>query len=58
VDELEHWAAFGAMWRLIEISDRRAVVDMCQCTGELVERRVSNDPGVLKYLGDHLSADT
>jgi hypothetical protein len=57
VEELERWAAFGATWRVIELSERHAVVDMCQCTGELELRRVSNDPIVLDYLRGQLSAD-
>jgi hypothetical protein len=57
VEELERWVAFGAMWRLVEISDRRAIVDMCQCTGELVEQRDSSDPIVLEYLRNHPPAD-
>src|ERR1700744_2921516 len=44
VEELERWVAFGATWRLVEISDRGALVDLCQCTGELVEQRGSKDP--------------
>jgi hypothetical protein len=47
VEELEHWVAFGATWRVVEISARRAIVDMYQCTGELAEQRGSNDPIVL-----------
>ncbi len=50
IEELERWVTFGATWRVVEISDRRAIVDMCQCTGELVEQRGSNDPIVLEYL--------
>jgi hypothetical protein len=57
VEELERWVAFGATWRLVEISDRRAIVDMCQCTGELVQQRGSNDPIVLEYLRNHPPAD-
>jgi hypothetical protein len=57
VDELERWESFGARWRLVEISDRRAVVDLCQCTGELVEQRGASDPLVLDYLRRHLPAD-
>jgi hypothetical protein len=53
VDELERWESFGATWRLVEISDRRAVVDLCQCTGELVEQRGASDPLVLDYLRGH-----
>jgi hypothetical protein len=58
VQDLERWVSFGAAWRLAEISDRRAVVDLCQCTGELVERRESSDPMVLEYLRNHRAADT
>jgi hypothetical protein len=53
IAELEHWVAFGATWRVVQISDRRAFVDMCQCTGELVEQRHSTDPIVLDYLRSH-----
>jgi hypothetical protein len=58
VDELERWESFGATWRLVEISDRRAVVELCQCAGELVEQRGASDPLVLDYLRSHSPADT
>jgi hypothetical protein len=48
---------FGARWRLVEITDRRAVVDLCQCTGELEEQRESSDPLVLEYLRSHPPVD-
>jgi hypothetical protein len=57
VEELERWVAFGATWRLVEISGDRAIVDLCQCTGELVEQRGSSDPRVLEYLLSHPPAD-
>lgn len=57
VEELERWVAFGATWRVVEMSERGAVVDLCQCTGELVEQRESSDPLVLEYLRDHPTAD-
>ena len=44
---------FGATWRLIEISERRAIVDLCQCTGEFVERRDASEPEVIEYLLTH-----
>jgi hypothetical protein len=50
VSELERWSLFGASWRVVEITDARAVVDLCQCTGELEARRVVTDPEVLAYL--------
>jgi hypothetical protein len=29
------------------------IVDLCQCTGELVERRAAIDPEVIAYVRDH-----
>jgi hypothetical protein len=53
VEELERWAAFGARWRAVSLTDERAVVDLCQCTGELVERRETADTVVIDYLRTH-----
>ncbi len=50
IDSLERWVLFGAGWRVVELSDERAVVDLCTCTGELVERRACDDPAVIQYL--------
>ncbi len=52
-DPVMSLSVLGGPWRdvrVVEISDQRAVVDMCQCTGELVEQRGSNDPIVLECL--------
>jgi hypothetical protein len=57
VEELERWVEFGAKWRVVQISDRGAKVDMCQCTGELVEQRDAIDPIVLDYLRSHPPGD-
>jgi hypothetical protein len=56
VEQLERWVASGATWRVVEISDRRALVDLCQCTGDLEEQRVANDPVVVQYLREHRAA--
>ena len=53
IDELERWVEFGARWRVVQIADGRAVVELCQCTGELVERRETNDAGMIEYLCAH-----
>jgi hypothetical protein len=50
IDRLERWALFGAHWRLVEVSTDRAVVDLCACTGELVERVECCDVVVIEYL--------
>jgi hypothetical protein len=53
VAELEQWTAFGARWRPERFEAERVIVELCQCTGELVERRVAVDPDVITYVRDH-----
>jgi hypothetical protein len=50
IDELERWVLFGARWSAVRVGDDRAVVDLCTCSGELVERRESEDPEVVAYV--------
>jgi hypothetical protein len=42
IEELERWVAFGASWRPVQIGYDHAVIELCQCTGELVEQRRAN----------------
>ncbi len=49
IDGLERWVFFGATWRVVDISRDRAVVDLCTCMGEPVERLESDDPVVIDY---------
>ena len=48
--DLERWEFFGATWRVVELSDERALLDMCACTGQLVERRASADRALIDYV--------
>lgn len=50
IEELERWVMFGARWRPVRIADELALVDLCQCTDELVERRRATDRGVIDYI--------
>ena len=50
IDELRRWELFGARWRVVHLSDEHAVVELCTCAGEPLERRISNDPRVIDYL--------
>ena len=50
IDALERWVLFGAQWRIVDLSGESAVVDLCTCTGELVERLESDDPVLIRYL--------
>jgi hypothetical protein len=50
VDALERWVLFGAQWHVVRLSNHRATVELCACTGERVELLESHDPAVLEYL--------
>jgi hypothetical protein len=50
IDALERWVLFGAQWRTVDLSGESTVVDLCTCTGELVERLESDDPALVRYL--------
>jgi hypothetical protein len=50
IDAPERWVGFGGQWRVVGISGARAVVDLCTCTGEPVERLECEDPAVIGYL--------
>jgi hypothetical protein len=47
VEALEDWARAGAHWRVVRHSERRAVVELQQCTGEPIEQVESDDPPVI-----------
>lgn len=50
IERLERWTLFGATWRLAELGQDHAIVELCECTGELVERLRSDDPTVIEYV--------
>ena len=50
VADLERWLDHGAHFRVRELSDDRAVVDLCTCCGEPVERLESDDPALIAFL--------
>jgi hypothetical protein len=50
IERLERWAGAGAHWRVVHHSERHAVVELQQCTGEPVERLASDDPAVIDYI--------
>ena len=55
IDDLERWVEFGARWGAVQIADGRAIVELRQCTGELVERRQTDDAAMIDYLRTHRS---
>jgi hypothetical protein len=50
VRELEDWERNGAVWQPVEIYTGRAVVDLCSCSGELMERVESGDPEFIDFV--------
>jgi hypothetical protein len=50
IDQLKRWRLLGGRWHVVHLSDQRAVVEMCTCTGEPLERLESDDPRLIAYL--------
>lgn len=50
LETLESWRLSGGTWRIVSLSDERAVVDRCTYTGEPLERFESDDPAVIAHL--------
>jgi hypothetical protein len=51
--KLERWTDAGADYRVIHLSDHAAVVDLCTCEGQPMERLESDDPRLIEYLELH-----
>lgn len=52
IDVLRRWEDHGAVWRPVHVSDGHAIVDLCTCTGEPVDRLESDDPDLIRFLRD------
>jgi hypothetical protein len=50
VEVLKRWEDHGAVWRAVHVSDERAIVELCTCHGEPVDRLESDDPGLIRLL--------
>lgn len=50
IGELRDWELNGAVWRAVEILSDRAVVDLCSCSGELMDRVESTDPEFIAFV--------
>lgn len=57
IQTLRRWEDFGAQWRVVELSDDRAVVDLCACTGEPVDRMESGEPELIAYLRERRAGE-
>jgi hypothetical protein len=50
IKHLEDWVLNGASWRAVELDDRHAVIDLCSCAGERMERVESDQPELIEYV--------
>jgi hypothetical protein len=53
VEDLKRWEDNGATWRAIEITDQRAVVELCTCYGEPVDRLEGDAPELIEFVRAH-----
>ena len=49
-DTIQRWTDSGADYRVVHLSDDAAVVDLCTCHGEPMERLESSDRRLIEYL--------
>ena len=50
VTVLERWSQSGAGYRVLHLSDDRAVVELLSCLGEPEDRLESADPRLIEWL--------
>ena len=50
IETLRRWEDSGAVWRTLHVSDAHAVVELCTCTGEPVDRLESGDVELIEFL--------
>jgi hypothetical protein len=53
VAELEDWELGGAVCQPVEITPEHAVVDLCTCSGEPMDRVQSDDPEFIEFVRSH-----
>lgn len=53
VEELRRWQDSGAVWTVVSRTPHRVTVALLRCDGgEEVDRFVSSDPDLLRFVGD------
>jgi nucleotide-binding universal stress UspA family protein len=50
IEDLEDFRLSGGRWRIVSVSNERAVVDLCTYSGEPLKRLESDDPAAIAYL--------
>lgn len=50
IAELMDWEQGGAVWRPVELTAEHAVVDLCTCSGEPMDRVQSDDREFIEFV--------
>ena len=50
VAELEDWELHGAIWRALEVTDKRAVVELCSCSGERMDVVEGDSADLIEFV--------
>jgi hypothetical protein len=50
LEDLERWEEHGATWHALDVSDERAVVQLCTCYGEPVDLVSGDSPELIEYV--------
>jgi hypothetical protein len=50
IEYLKDWELHGASWKALEITDRKAVIELCSCFGEPMDRIEGDDPELIAYV--------
>jgi hypothetical protein len=50
IESLTNWEDNGAIWRPVEVTSKRVVVELCSCYGEPVDLVQSSDPEVIAFV--------
>jgi len=58
VSELEDWELHGAVWRPLELSDDRAVVELCSCSGEPMDQAEGDAPELIEFIRGRIADPT
>jgi len=56
-DDLLRWEDHGAVWRAVHVSDAKAIVELCTCAGEPVERIESSDQDLIAFLRERPTSE-
>jgi hypothetical protein len=58
IQQLLRWEEHGAEWRVLHLSDERAIVDLCTCYGEPVDQLDSTDAELIAWLRERATSSS